>query len=226
MSSDALHSVEVTIAPRISSLSDRAIRLEALRDRLRLDETRLQEEIQELTTTIDKLTKVLELFRMLMDLLLVKQVKAIEEVITEGLQTIFHDQDLHFESDIGVKWNKVSVDFKIREGDKEDPLAIRGSPLDTFGGGPASVASLLLRTLTLLRLKRYPFLILDEALFAVSEDYVSATGALLKTLSEKMGVQLLMITHNTNYLGHATQKYQGTLATQDGRPQLRLRGLQ
>ena len=83
-------------------------------------------------------TKVGELFRLLMDLLVVKQVRSVENVVTEGLRTIFHDLELAFEADVGPKYGKVSVEFFIRQGAKDDPLSHRGRPLEAFGGGPST----------------------------------------------------------------------------------------
>jgi ABC-type Mn2+/Zn2+ transport system ATPase subunit len=66
-----------------------------------------------------------------------------------------------------------------------------------------------LRVLTLLKLKRYPFIILDEVLQAVSDEFVDPTGRFLSELAKNMGVHILMITHKPAYLDHATRAYQG-----------------
>lgn len=157
---------------------------------------------------MEKLARVEELFRALLDVLVVNRVRVLEGVVSDGFQTIFTGQNLHFESDIGPKYGKVSIDFKIRQGGGDDGIIIRGSPLGSFGGGPASVASLILRVLTLLRLKRYPFLILDEVLQAVSDEFVDPTGRFLEGLARSMGVHVLMVTHKPAYLDHATRSYQ------------------
>ena len=151
---------------------------------------------------IELLTKVGELFRVLMDILVVKQVHAVESVVTEGLQTIFYDQDLSFEADVGPKYNKVAVEFFIREGSKDNPLSHRGRPLEAFGGGPSSIASLALRILTVLRLKLWPLLVLDEALVAVSDDYIDQTGQFLQSLADKLGFDVMLVTHKPAFLSH------------------------
>lgn len=186
---------------------ERASRLEALRDHLRENLTTVKAEIEHLSNEVTVLTKVEELFRALMDLLVVRQVKAIEEVVTDGFQTIFYDQDLHFESEVGPKYNKISIDFFIREGSLEDPIVIRGRPLESFGGGPASIASLILRILALFRLQRFPLLLLDETLAAVSDDYIEGTGQWLQAVSSKMGVPILLITHKASFVDHCNRAY-------------------
>jgi hypothetical protein len=206
VSSDALHSLEVLDA-RVNALGNKTARLTALRDRARVTCDKLVNELDTLGKEVEKLLKVEELFRALLDALVVKRIRVLEGVVTDGFQTIFTGQDLHFESDIGPKYGKVSIDFKIRQG-SEGGIVIRGSPLDSFGGGPASVASLILRVLTLLRLKRYPFLVLDEVLQAVSDEFVDPTGRFLEGLARNMGVHVLMVTHKPAYLDHATRSYQ------------------
>jgi ABC-type iron transport system FetAB ATPase subunit len=181
-------------------------------------------EAAELLVRMDKLTKVGELFRALMDQLVTKQVRVIEGVVTEGLSTIFHDLDLGFEADLGTKYNKVSVDFLFRQGQKDDPLAIRGKPLDAFGGGPSAVADLILRMLAVLRLKKKPLLLLDETLASVSDEYVNATGHFLQQLAKSMGLDVLLVTHKHTFLDHADKSYRcSEVTTEDGSRHLELR---
>lgn len=206
MSSDAVLRLQA-LGGRVGSLGNKAARLTALRDHAQAKSVQLSAEVDSLGATVEKLLKVEELFRALLDVMVVQRMHVLEAVVTDGFQTIFSGQDLHFESDIGPKYGKISIDFKIRQG-SEEGIIIRGSPTDSFGGGPASVASLILRVLTLLRLKRYPFLILDEVLQAVSDEFVEPTGRFLGELAKNMGLHILLITHKPAYLDHATQSYQ------------------
>lgn len=206
MQGDAVHAVE-GIAERVKALSRRATQLVTLRDRLNRDLAEKETEVQQLGVEIEKLTMVSELFRKLMDLMVDKQVRAVESVVTEGLRSIFHDLDLSFEADVGPKYNKIAVEFFLRHGTKEDPLSHRGKPLDSFGGGPSSVASLVLRILTVLRLKRFPILFLDEALAAVSVDYVDQTGLFLTSLAQRMKIDILLVTHQQGFVEHADRAY-------------------
>jgi ABC-type dipeptide/oligopeptide/nickel transport system ATPase subunit len=172
-----------------------------------------EREIVVLSTRVEQLTKVGELFRALMDKLVLDQVRSIEGIVTEGLRSIFHDQALAFEADIGQKYNKVTIDFLLKQG--MDESTIRGNPIESFGGGPTSVASLVLRLLVLLRLKKWPLLLLDETLAAVSDEYSDQAGRFLRKLAETTGIHLLMITHKQSYLDHAGLAYQGIEETED-----------
>lgn len=206
MSGDEVHAVD-ELRQRVRAVSDTAVRLTTLRDRLQDEQVAKQKEVEELSARVELLTKVSELFRVLMDVMVVKQVRAIEGVVTEGLQSIFHDLDLRFESEVDQRYGKIAIDFFVRQGDKDNPLSHRGKPLEAFGGGPSSVASLILRLLTVLRLKLWPVLILDEALGAVSDEYTEQTGQFLRSLAGKMGVDVLLVTHKQAFLEHANQAY-------------------
>jgi DNA repair ATPase RecN len=147
-----------------------------------------------------------ELLRALLDKLVLDQVHAIESVVTEGLKSIFFDQDLAFEAEVGQSRGKVSIDLMIRR--DQGGIEIKGAPLDTFGGGISSMASLTLRLLALMRLKKFPLLILDETLAAVSAEYVDQAGQFLGKLSETTGIPILLVTHNQTFLDHAKTAYQ------------------
>jgi hypothetical protein len=210
MQSDTLHAVERVNgwSQRVQHLQNSAIRLRVVRDQLVDELTGKVEEIDELTRRQEILTKVSELYRVLMDQMVMGQVRMIETIVSEGLRTIFFDQDLSFRAEVSQKYNKISVEFYICQGDPDNG-GIKGSPLDSFGGGPSSIASLILRILTLLRLKRKKILLLDETLAAVSDDYIEATGHFLQKLAATSNLSLLMVTHKPAFLEHASVSYQG-----------------
>lgn len=217
MPGDAVHAVE-GLKQRVRALNGTAVRLTTLRGRLRTELASKQKEVQDLSARVELLTKVSELFRVLMDLLVVNQVRSVESVVTEGLRSIFHDLDLWFEADVDQKYGKIAIDFFFRQGAKDNPLSHRGKPLGSFGGGPSSVASLILRVLTVLRLKLWPLLLLDEALSAVSDDYIDSTAQFLQGLAGKMGVDILLVTHKQGFLEHADQAYRCTeVISEDGK---------
>lgn len=226
MQSDTVCSVErlTTWSRRVRNLSNLGLQLTTRRDTLVQDLKGIRQEAEALEAKYILLLKVGELFRALMDKLVTDQLKLLESVVTEGLRTIFFDQALTFEAELATRYNKVAIDFQLRQG--EGPLAIRGNPMESFGGGPVSVASLILRVLTLIRLKRYPLLFLDETLSAVSDEYVDVTVAFLKRLAEKTGIDILLVTHKHGFLENADYAYRGAIATNtDGVEHLTLKQL-
>lgn len=228
MQGHALHAVEGLDgwSQRVQVLQTSATRLRAVRDQISDDLEAKEEEIVTLAERQEVLTKVSELYRALMDRMIMGQVQTIETIVSEGLRTIFFDQDLSFKAEVSQKYNKISVEFFICQGDPEKG-GIKGSPLDSFGGGPSSIASLILRILTLLRLKRKKILLLDETLAAVSDDYIEATGQFLQKLAETSSLTILLVTHKPAYLDHANHSYQGDSKSEAGRNEFvtkRLRG--
>ena len=204
---DALHKFD-GMSDRVEALARQSAGARALRDGYRETLALRQREVEALTKRAEQLTLVGELFLMLMDQLVLGQVKSVEGVVTEGLKAIFQDQSLVLESEMSSRYNKVAIDFFLKQG--EGGLAIRGKPLESFGGGPASVASLVLRIMTILKLKRWPVLFLDETLAAVSDEYVDQTGTFLHKLARSAKIDVLMVTHKQAYLEHADVAYQGS----------------
>lgn len=224
MSSDTVRAVERVAdwSSRLQALTSRAERLRATRDQHASDLAAKAKEVEALSNRAVLLTEVGVLFRRLMDLLVFDQVKAIGSVVTEGLKAIFHDQDLTFSGDLAQRNGRVCVDFYLAQG---DPLygGIRGDPLTSFGGGPSSLVSLVLRILTQVRLKRRPLFLLDETLLAVSDEYVSATGQFLQRLTSTTKADVLLVTHNQAFLEHADVAYEATSAVDGEFRRLKLR---
>jgi len=201
---------------RVRTLRETCSGLQALRGQLQHELALREQEIFDLTCKLDILSKVGELFRALMDQLVMGHIRSIESVITEGLHTIFVDQDLSFEAEVSQRYNKMAIDFYIRQDTQW--MKIKGHPLESFGGGPASIASLILRMLALRRLKKWPLLVLDETLGAVnSDEYIDQTGVFLRQLALKTGITILLVTQKDSFLDHAMIGYRGSeVLTDDG----------
>jgi len=224
VSSDKVHALpsEVGKKQRLEALRTRATKVQALRNQLVSELKDKERELESLSSRLIVLAKVSELYLMLMDRMVRDQVKTIDEVISSGFQTIFFDQDLRFETDLSSKYNKVSAEFFICDGDLNNG-GTRGDPMESYGGGPAVIASLILRILTLLRLKRRKFLLLDETLFAVSDEYVETTSLFMRSLAKTMGLDIFLVTHKQSYVDFAPVAYHADTKSEDGRNHLTLR---
>jgi broad specificity phosphatase PhoE len=126
----------------------------------------------------------------------------VEQLLLRGLQTVFAGQ-----------WGAVTITCTQRGGRLWAELSlvkeggIAGAPLDTFGGGPASVVAFLLRVLVVRRLKLAPVLLLDETFAQVSADYVPALAQFLRLLVEKLHVTILLVTHQPAFAEAAHRVY-------------------
>ncbi len=75
-----------------------------------------------------------------------------------------------------------------------------GDPLQSFGGGAACVISLVLRLAVMARLDMGNVLLLDESMAALANAYVPNAGQFMKQLAEQTGINILMVTHNPEFL--------------------------
>lgn len=133
--------------------------------------------------------------------------ETIEELVTRGLQTIF-DSTLSFHIVQTIKGRSVTAEFMVRTtlGDTfiETPV------LDARGGGLAATIGFLLRVVVLLLssgTKQDNVLILDETFAHVSDEYLPALGEFLRELVDKTGIQIIMVTHQPEFMEYADKSY-------------------
>jgi len=190
-------------AAEIRSSLDRAI---GLRDglRSRLDLTR--KDIKRLESEDTLLALVQALLQRLIDQEVTVGVQAVERLQTEGLQAVFGDQDLRVRSVVEVQRGKVSVDLltvqKHAAGHE-----VEGLSGDAFGGAVATVQSVLLRIILILRRGLRPLLLLDETLPAFDHNYVTNMGIFLSVLCRRLGMDILLVTHNPALAEAADHSY-------------------
>jgi ABC-type glutathione transport system ATPase component len=129
--------------------------------------------------------------------------KAIEELVTSGLQAVFDDLSLTFHFEVSTERNQQALTPVLASHGK-----VEGPILDSHGGGPAQVVALLLRLLTVHRLGLFPFVVLDESLNMVSDQYVANAAVFLKGLCQRLGLTLLLVTHKYSFAEEATRAYE------------------
>ena len=119
----------------------------------------------------------------------------VEELITSCLQEVF-DQTYSVEFEYGMKRNKTSVEiYSIRT--CEDGMKVKRQ-IDGIGGGVADAISLPLKLIVLLNDSELDkVLILDEPGRCLSINHVPKFAHFLKTISERLGIQILMSSHHT-----------------------------
>jgi ABC-type Fe3+/spermidine/putrescine transport system ATPase subunit len=75
---------------------------------------------------------------------------------------------------------------------------------------------------------RWPLLVLDEALGAVSEEYADQTALFLRNLAQKVGMDILLVTQTQkqSFCDHAASAYRCfEVVEEDGTRHLALRSL-
>jgi len=116
-----------------------------------------------------------------------------ESVVTYALQFIFGINYI-FKLDFGRRGNLQEVELNV----KSDSLNIARDPMDTSGGGVIDVVSIALRVaiLELHKPKIQGPIILDESFKQLSRGHLYEAGAFLNALVDRVGRQIIMITHS------------------------------
>lgn len=115
----------------------------------------------------------------------------ISELVTLALASIFEDP-YEFEVEFEQKRNQTEANlWFVRDGERIHPLT-------ASGGGAVDVAAFALRV-SLWSLKQprsRAILVLDEPFRFVSANYRTQTSEMVKMVSERLGLQIIMVTHS------------------------------
>lgn len=100
--------------------------------------------------------------------------------------------------------------FEVKRGQTECRLVFEKdgqeyNPIDAAGGGVVDIAAFALRLtcLTLIKPKPRRLLILDEPFRFLSSDLQPKASDMLKELSTRLGIQVIMVTHNSELIQNA-----------------------
>ena len=192
--------------PPIDSLRQQVDHLIGARDTVVRQVKETRGAIQKLEGEGELLALVQGALRTLIDREVTVGVQAVEKLLTEGLQTVFTDQDLSVESEVTVSRGKVSVDL-LTVHTRPDGTIIKGLSSDAFGGAVATVESVLLRIIVMRRRGLRHILLLDESLPAFDSNYVHNMGEFLALVCERLGIDLLLVTHNPAMVEAAKRAY-------------------
>jgi DNA repair exonuclease SbcCD ATPase subunit len=173
-------------------------------------------EAEEAEARADALEKVVGFLNSFADSRQAEVQSKVEALVTHGLQTVF-DDSLSFHVVSETKARRVETRFVVRS--KMGDEVVETSILDARGGGVAAVAGFLLRLIVLLlRPGVRPFLVIDESFSQLSAEYEPRMADFLKELSEKTPVQMLLITHSSEFEAVADKLVRSSL--QEGRTKL------
>ena len=165
-----------------------------------------EKEVLRLMIEEDVLDRVCNLFRVLIDREVVDNAQTAERLLSEGLRTIFDDLNLSVRTEVDVQRGKVSVDLYTVQ-TQPNGVTTEAASTDAFGGSVSVIQSILLRVVVVMRRGLRPLLLLDESLAAVAEQYAPRVGLFLSELATRMGLDILVVTHNTTLVEAADKAY-------------------
>ena len=180
------------------------LRASTARQMLERNRQQLSTEIDADKLKQDQHAKCLEIFKSWLESSIESNINSISDLATEGLRNILNDQEMVFRIKQEHRNNKLWMKFMI-ESD-----GVEGDPLTSYGGGAAMICSLVLRISMMKRLGLCDLLLLDETMVAVSNAYVGNTAEFMRTLAEKAGIHILMVTHNQEFVDNSHVAYEGS----------------
>ena len=192
--------------PDLTRVRTKAIKALALRSALEAQIAENTAEIKEGENEDELLELVGNLIRRLIDAEVTDGVKAVEKLQTEGLQEIFHDQNLSVRAEVEESRGKVAVTFFTAR-ERKDGTVVEGVPDQSFGGSILTIQSVLMRITVIFRRGMRPLLLLDETLAAVANRYVDRAARFLSTLSKRLDLDILLISHDEALVGAASNAY-------------------
>ena len=128
----------------------------------------------------------------------------IEDVVNLALESVFPNE---YEFKINFNVSRGKTDAELIFLDKRTGKTI--DPMEASGGGVVDITCFALRiSAWALENGTDNLIILDEPFKFVSKDLVERAGEILKTLSEKMKLQVIMVTHIPEFIDVADKVFE------------------
>lgn len=127
----------------------------------------------------------------------------ISDITSLALEAVF-DDPYELKVEFVERRNKTECDLKFVRGDMEI------DPMTASGVGAVDVASFALRiaSWSMMRPRTRPTIILDEPFRFLSENYQDKASQMLKELSEKLGLQFIIVTHEQTLSSYADRTFE------------------
>lgn len=146
-------------------------------------------------------TKAVELLSLVQKVTRDKIKESFEMIVTHALNYIFESDKYSFHLVFGRRGNLQELNFAVQTPDKDEPL----DPLTTDAGGILNIISFALR-IVLMEVaspKVNGFIISDESFANLSEDHIERASQFLKEINQKMGRQIIAISHQSKMIESA-----------------------
>jgi DNA repair exonuclease SbcCD ATPase subunit len=117
----------------------------------------------------------------------------ISSIVTTAIMSVF-EEDIEFQVEFVERRGKTEADFWfIKNGEKIKPIA-------SSGGGLLDITSFALRISFWNLKKTRAVMIFDEPMRFLSKDLVPKAIEMIKMLSEKLGLQFIMVSHIADFI--------------------------
>ena len=172
------------------------------RDQIQKDTTDLRGDLRDNRRSLDRHEKAREVVRVV-GLATQQQLEVhIGDVTSRAMESVF-DDPYELLVEFVQRRNKTECDLIFaRDGQQMNPL-------DSSGYGSVDIASLALRVAawTMKAPRTQNTIILDEPMRFLSEDRQELASQMIKELSDRMGLQFIIVTHNATLAGYADKVF-------------------
>jgi len=184
----------------LAEIQSRIDKLDGFYQALKSQEKNLSQEIVDLKKKADVLTKASLVIKHLLDIMVKDEIAKMAGLVTYGLKTIFEDQDLIFKPVVSKKSDRIYIELRTLNNGVE-------SEFGTYGGSVAVIESFLLRIICMLKMKLARVILLDETFGSISTEYIQNTSKFVGELSNKLGLDVLLVTHQPEFKNFANRVY-------------------
>lgn len=147
---------------------------------------------------MERKVHVQEILKKLSELCGEKAIKNLEDMLTAAVKAVFSDRFYSVKIEVSDRGaSKLAELYLVEKREGKDDLVMKVR--DSVGGGVATIISLVLRIYFIINLRQRRFLLIDEALGAVSSQYLEPLYGFLKICSQKLGFVFLVVSHNPNH---------------------------
>lgn len=177
-------------AAELDALSQQHLRRVGQRDLLSSNLARHEAERENLASLLSEVDQSIAILTKLAELKRKDLEQRVEDILTYALTSVF-EQPYKFKIQSTLRGNQIRMEFKIEKNGAETDI------IDGQGGGIVDVVSFVLRVVNLLLYKPSvrKLIILDEFGKHISREYLPNVASLIKELSDRTGIQFLIVTH-------------------------------
>jgi DNA repair exonuclease SbcCD ATPase subunit len=164
--------------------------------------TTIQKELEEKRISLHKHEEAREIIRTVGQKTQSELTFHIKDIVSLALDSVF-DSPYSFGIDFVQRRQKTECDLYFeRDGNKIDPMTASGV-------GAVDIASFALRiaSWSMARPRTRNVIILDEPFRFLSENYQEQAGMMVKEISNKLGIQFLIISHNETLASNADKTF-------------------
>lgn len=177
------------------------------RNSLKLQQEQVDLRLLEIEHGIDIREKASLFLQTLSDTTRQMVIDKISNIVTDALTKVL-DKNLAFEMQLSTERNQVDIKFLVKDKNLNKSYEI----LNSFGGGMADIITFPLRVSLLMKWSPSlaKVLIMDETFKAVDVTNKELLGEFIRQLSEKLDMQIILVTHSPELSSKAHKRFEIT----------------